>query len=224
MDEATRRMHLRAGLFYGRTATCGDGILKPLKQDYRSEEGAKKGIRGLRARKPLEAYPCPFCKGWHIGRMMTPEEVARFSKEVRVENKPKPKTPRIWELPGSPEGMTVARLGVTGEREDRWGWIWLCDVSRAALTVDPFGRLWVRADARVLRSGVEPKPGPPLPTDTAFVRWKFSPDPDRVLTLFVPSLAIKYIVAAEGDLADHSYPVREIISSVENIPTVMRMT
>lgn len=84
MDDLTRRMHLRAGLFYGRTATCGDGFSKPLKQDYRSEERADRSAKQLSARfgKEMEGYPCPFCRGWHIGRKMTPEEVSQFSREA----------------------------------------------------------------------------------------------------------------------------------------------
>lgn len=70
-------MHLRAGEAYGRDATCG------LKVDYKREESAIRAAQAMTAKrtdgKRLEAYPCFFCAGWHVGREMTDEERARFA-------------------------------------------------------------------------------------------------------------------------------------------------
>lgn len=73
-------MHLRAGATYGRESTCG------IKIDYASEQTASKAALAMTARqkklgyeRPLEAYPCTWCSGWHIGREMTEEERIRFS-------------------------------------------------------------------------------------------------------------------------------------------------
>lgn len=80
MDDATRKMHLRAGEYYGRTATCGDDEGKRKKVNYGSEETADGAARALTTKKKkLEAYPCHWCEGWHIGRAMTPEEITRFA-------------------------------------------------------------------------------------------------------------------------------------------------
>lgn len=70
MEEAERQMHLRAGRAYGRMATCGR------KQDYKSEETASDAAErmSIKFERALEAYPCAWCDGWHIGREMTPEE------------------------------------------------------------------------------------------------------------------------------------------------------
>lgn len=63
-------MHLLAGLSFGREATCGKKI------NYRSEESAcdAAGRMMTKGSKELEAYPCAWCGGWHIGRAMTTEE------------------------------------------------------------------------------------------------------------------------------------------------------
>lgn len=81
MDEETRQLHLSAGKQYGREATCGTKV------DYRSEESAVRAAEAMNAksttRKPLEAYPCYWCEGWHIGRAMTEEET-RMDEDVQL--------------------------------------------------------------------------------------------------------------------------------------------
>jgi hypothetical protein len=68
-------MHLAAGRFYGKESTCGRKI------DYRSEASADKAAKGMTAKgsKDLEAYPCAFCYGWHIGRKLSAEEMFAFT-------------------------------------------------------------------------------------------------------------------------------------------------
>lgn len=70
-------MHLAAGKAYGRENTCGRKI------DYKSEESAVRAAEALSAKfdRELEAYPCAFCFGWHIGRTMTAEERTTFAAE-----------------------------------------------------------------------------------------------------------------------------------------------
>lgn len=67
-------MHLRAGYAYGQASTCGAKI------DFKSEETATSAATAVSARREwtVEAYPCPFCQGWHIGRALTPEEITKF--------------------------------------------------------------------------------------------------------------------------------------------------
>lgn len=76
MDDETRRIHLAAGLHYGRDATCGK------KQRHGSESSAVKAAASLNAsgnaRSEVEAYPCAFCGAWHIGRKMTEEELTQM--------------------------------------------------------------------------------------------------------------------------------------------------
>ncbi len=75
MNETERTMHLSAGLRYGRQATCTGKI------DYKSERTAEKAVEKMAAKgaKPMEAYPCFWCDGWHIGRIMTRSEREQFS-------------------------------------------------------------------------------------------------------------------------------------------------
>jgi hypothetical protein len=75
MDESTTAMHLAAGEHYGQVATCD------IRFGYMSEEGAVASAEAFTKKygNALEAYPCFWCKGWHIARPMTPEEIERFS-------------------------------------------------------------------------------------------------------------------------------------------------
>ncbi len=70
MDEETRARHMSAGEAYGRAATCGNKI------DYKSEKSAARAAEAMNAKsdKVLEAYPCFWCQGWHIGRAITEQE------------------------------------------------------------------------------------------------------------------------------------------------------
>lgn len=74
MESTVIAMHIAAGLHYGVEATCGSKI------DFKSETTAMKSARKLTEKygRDMEGYPCGFCKGWHVGRMLTEEEVARF--------------------------------------------------------------------------------------------------------------------------------------------------
>lgn len=78
MERDEVAMHQRAGRAYGRSNTCRDGE----KQDYKSEETATAIAVKMTAKfgKEMEAYPCVWCEGWHIGRAMTAEEREHFSR------------------------------------------------------------------------------------------------------------------------------------------------
>lgn len=82
MDEAERQMHLRAGLFYGREATCGPAAKPKIK--YHSEETALKSavVMTEKLGREMEGYPCGFCGDWHIGRALSTEERVKFAEEV----------------------------------------------------------------------------------------------------------------------------------------------
>jgi hypothetical protein len=76
MDIQTQEMHLRAATFYGRQASCGSKV------QY-SEGSAERAAVKMTAKrddgKVLEAYPCPWCGMWHVGRAMSAEEREKFS-------------------------------------------------------------------------------------------------------------------------------------------------
>lgn len=74
MEEEVRDMHLRAGEAYGHAATCRSKV------DYKSENAAIKSANKMSAAysRKLEAYPCFFCGGWHVGRAMTSDECAKW--------------------------------------------------------------------------------------------------------------------------------------------------
>jgi hypothetical protein len=74
MDTDEFMMHLRAGVAYGQESTCGDKV------DYKAELSASLAAVEMSVQygRTLEAYPCWYCRGWHIGRKMTAEERVRF--------------------------------------------------------------------------------------------------------------------------------------------------
>jgi hypothetical protein len=78
MEADVAAMHIRAGLAYGRDSTCGRQD-KP-KVDYDSEATAVKAaaVMSVKYGRAMEAYPCGWCSGWHIGRAMTEEEIGTF--------------------------------------------------------------------------------------------------------------------------------------------------
>ena len=56
---------------------CGKKI------DYKSEESATRAALSMNAKQregyhELEAYPCFYCNGWHIGRKMPEEEMMKY--------------------------------------------------------------------------------------------------------------------------------------------------
>lgn len=78
MDAKTMQLHIMAGWHYGRDATCGSKI------DYKSEASADRAAGKMMAKgsKELEAYPCAWCTGWHIGRKMTEKEKSVFNELI----------------------------------------------------------------------------------------------------------------------------------------------
>ena len=76
MGPEEQERHRKAALAAGRKSACGTKI------DYRSSASADKAAGKMTAKrraagdgKELEAYPCPFCGGWHVGRRMGAEEL-----------------------------------------------------------------------------------------------------------------------------------------------------
>jgi hypothetical protein len=80
MHENEHRMHLAAGQAYGRVATCGPAN-KP-KVNHCTEDIAARVAAKLNARPSrdhdVEPYPCHWCGGWHVGRVMEAAERERF--------------------------------------------------------------------------------------------------------------------------------------------------
>jgi len=74
MDEKLIRVHILAGKEYGQEPTCG------AKVDYKTEATATRIAEKLSSKfgKEMEAYPCYWCNGWHIGRKLTKEELQNF--------------------------------------------------------------------------------------------------------------------------------------------------
>jgi hypothetical protein len=71
MDERLQELHRIAGRVVGEETTCGKKI------NYKSEVSAVRAAAAMMAKgsKPLEAYPCVHCDGWHIGRRMSEAEL-----------------------------------------------------------------------------------------------------------------------------------------------------
>jgi hypothetical protein len=73
MDERLRQLHLEAGLKCGQERTCGS------KRRYESEPQAGRAAaahnRWSERKHDVEPYPCAFCDRWHLGRVMSVEEL-----------------------------------------------------------------------------------------------------------------------------------------------------
>ena len=67
MDAKTIAWHLDIGRLAGKESACGKKV------DYKSEATAEKAAASMNKKsdRVLEAYPCYWCRGWHIGRKMT---------------------------------------------------------------------------------------------------------------------------------------------------------
>ena len=74
MNTRTVLLHARASFKAGRESACGSKI------DYKSEESAERAASAmsLKYEKDMEAYPCVFCFGWHIGRKMSISELEGY--------------------------------------------------------------------------------------------------------------------------------------------------
>jgi len=75
MDEELHSLHLQVAYKVGKERSCGK------KTKFLTEEKAQKAVEAhnnWEGRKhDVEAYPCPFCEGWHIGRIM-PIEILKW--------------------------------------------------------------------------------------------------------------------------------------------------
>jgi hypothetical protein len=76
MDEKLTQLHLKAGFIIGEDKTCNS------KNNYVTEDKAVLAAERMNkkptTRNILEAYPCAFCSGWHIGRKMTLVELESY--------------------------------------------------------------------------------------------------------------------------------------------------
>ena len=76
MDDELRELHLNAGRKAGEERTCGKKVR------YSAESSALRAADEMNkkpsTKKPLEAYPCPFCEQWHIGRAMSLDELRSY--------------------------------------------------------------------------------------------------------------------------------------------------
>jgi hypothetical protein len=71
MDEELAKLSGRVALVLGPEKTC-EGKVK-----HRTYTHAAQAVKEIRERGGQEknAYPCPWCYHWHIGRKMTREEL-----------------------------------------------------------------------------------------------------------------------------------------------------
>ena len=69
MDEPTLALNLRAGFIRGKSRACGGR--------FAVSETASTHLAGKLNGNPFgvayAAYPCVWCRGWHVGRPWTPE-------------------------------------------------------------------------------------------------------------------------------------------------------
>jgi hypothetical protein len=84
MEKYIYDLHINAGKLCGIELTCFNKKGNK-KIDYETEELAVASAIAMSKeyKKEMEAYPCAFCGGWHIGRKMSIEELESF----KVDNK-----------------------------------------------------------------------------------------------------------------------------------------
>jgi hypothetical protein len=82
MNEDLHKLHIEAGFKIGKEKTCGTKI------DYDTEDTAVRAAEKMNhkpnTRNTLEAYPCAFCNGWHIGREMSRSELELYLSNPNV--------------------------------------------------------------------------------------------------------------------------------------------
>ena len=80
MDAKLRELHRKAGIACGKFNTCGT------KKGYSTEEIALKFAtshnKWEKRKHDVEPYPCAFCGLWHIGRIMSEEELLALAKHA----------------------------------------------------------------------------------------------------------------------------------------------
>lgn len=78
MDDRLRMVHFVAGYIYGKRSTCGTKV------NYIAEDSANRSASAMfeKTGRKLEAYPCFFCCGWHIGRAMSETEYQMYFELV----------------------------------------------------------------------------------------------------------------------------------------------
>lgn len=79
MSNELIELHLNAARKAGSEASCGK------KQNHITYWCAYKAALSLNAsgkgRHLVEPYPCPFCQGWHVGRVMSEQELRSYLKD-----------------------------------------------------------------------------------------------------------------------------------------------
>lgn len=99
ITDSSREMHKAFAAYWGEENSCTSPARAKVKY---SEQAAYKAAAKMTAKntdgKLLEAYPCPFCEFWHIGRAMTFDEILVWSNPDLRDRIP----PRIseWEKTG----------------------------------------------------------------------------------------------------------------------------
>jgi hypothetical protein len=82
MEKSLQELHLKIGFIIGAEKTCGSKI------DYKTEVSADRAAESMnskpKTRNILEAYPCAFCNGWHIGRAMTRSELESYLESHEI--------------------------------------------------------------------------------------------------------------------------------------------
>lgn len=70
MDDVTFKLFRAFALKSGEYKSCTNKV------KYSSEEAAQEACN--RIIMPMQAYPCPFCNEWHIGKYKTTEFIINY--------------------------------------------------------------------------------------------------------------------------------------------------
>ena len=76
MDQNEYNLQLKIAILCGEKNSCGTKI------NYKSEAtSVKKALEiNMKKGRNLEAYPCPFCNGWHLGSKKTKEDIDKITE------------------------------------------------------------------------------------------------------------------------------------------------
>lgn len=76
MDSDISALHLEVGRICGEERTCGTKIQHETLEN--AERAADAHNKWRKKRHDVQPYPCHFCKQWHIGGVMTVEDLERI--------------------------------------------------------------------------------------------------------------------------------------------------
>lgn len=82
MEQELHDLHIHAGRVCGQEKTCGKKVRYP--DEATAAHVCEKFAKSGKMKHALEPYPCDFCGQWHLGRVMTIDELRQW-KDIPID-------------------------------------------------------------------------------------------------------------------------------------------